>query len=60
MTDRELDDYIALSAVALGLSIRPEWQAEVRENLKLLLLQGERVMGYALPDEAEAAPVFAA
>ncbi len=60
MTDSELDAYLDAAAAALGLDVRPEWRAEVRDNLSLLFLQGERLMGFALPDEAEMAPVFRA
>ncbi len=60
MTDPDLDAYIALTAAALGLTIQPAWQDEVRDNLKVLFLQGDRLLGFTLPDEAEAAPVFSA
>jgi hypothetical protein len=46
------------AAAALGLTIEPAWRAEVADNLKLLFLQGERLLDFPLPDEAEAAPVF--
>jgi hypothetical protein len=60
MTDAELDEFLDAAARALRLTIAPEWRAEVRQNLLVLFLQGERVLDFPLPDEAEAAPIFTA
>jgi hypothetical protein len=58
MNDFDVTLYMDAAAAALGLTIEPAWRAEVADNLKLLFLQGERLLDFPLPDEAEAAPVF--
>jgi hypothetical protein len=60
MTDAELDAYIDACAVVLGLTIAPEWRGAVRANLAVTFLLGGVVNAFALPDEAEPAPVFTA
>jgi hypothetical protein len=60
MTDVELDAFIDASAVVLGLTIAPEWRAAVRANLAVTFRLGSVVEDFALPDEAEPAPVFTA
>jgi Protein of unknown function (DUF4089) len=60
MTDAELDAFMDASAVALGVTIEPEWRAAVRANLAVTFRMGALVAEFALPDEAEPAPVFTA
>ena len=60
LTDADLDRYIDASALVLGLAIAPAWRAEVRANLAMTLRQAAVVADFALPDEAEPAPVFTA
>ncbi len=42
----------------LGLRLDPAWQDGIRFNLKLLFDHAARVDDFALPDDAEPAPVF--
>jgi hypothetical protein len=51
---------VAAAAPALGLQIDPAWEAGVTFNLQLLLRHATLVDEFALPDEAEPAPVFRA
>jgi Protein of unknown function (DUF4089) len=60
LTDADLDAYIDASAKILGLAIAPEWWAAVRANLAVTIRMGALVEDFALPDEAEPAPVFVA
>jgi hypothetical protein len=60
LTDNDLDAFIDASAVVLGLTIAPEWRAAVRANLAVTFRFAAAVGDFALPDEAEPAPVFAA
>jgi hypothetical protein len=60
MTEADLDAFIDASAVVLGLTIRPEWRAAVRDNLAFTFRAGALVREFELPDEAEPAPVFTA
>jgi len=53
-----LDDVIAAAARSLGLTIEQAWLPAVRANLKLTLALGLQAGEFALPDEAEPAPVF--
>ena len=55
-----LDPMIAVAARALDLTIDPAWQPEIRSHLQVILRHGARVAEFALPDEAEPAPVFKA
>ena len=55
-----LDPMITASARALGLKIEPAWQPEIRAHLAVILRHGARAAEFALPDEAEPAPVFKA
>ena len=55
-----LDDLIDAAARALDLPIEPEWKAAVKSNLQVTLRHGAQVAEFALPDEAEPAPVFVA
>jgi hypothetical protein len=53
-----VDALIAASAQALGLTLDPAWQAGVKFNLQLILRHAALVDEFALPDDAEPAPVF--
>jgi hypothetical protein len=55
-----LDDFIAAAARTLDLTIEPQWTADVRINLEVTLRHAANVTAFALPDEAEPAPVFVA
>jgi len=55
-----LDDLIDATTRALDLPIEPEWKAAVKSNLQVTLRHGAQVAEFALPDEAEPAPVFVA
>lgn len=50
----------AASAKALGISVDPAWQKDIAFNLRLIMQHAARVDEFALPDEAEPAPVFRA
>jgi 1-carboxybiuret hydrolase subunit AtzG-like len=55
-----LEVAMAASARALGLTIDKAWMAAVRGHLQVTLRHGALVAAFALPDEAEPAPVFKA
>jgi hypothetical protein len=55
-----LDGFIAAGAAALGLTIDQAWMPEVRRQLQVTLAHGAKVASFALPDDAEPAPVFEA
>ena len=55
-----LDDFIAVGAAALGLKIDKSWMPAVRTHLQVTLGHGVKVASFALPDDAEPAPVFKA
>jgi hypothetical protein len=59
-TPDPLDDFIDAAARALGLPIEPAWKPAIRANLEVTLRLAALVGAFALPDEAEPAPVFAA
>jgi hypothetical protein len=46
------------SAQALALPVDPAWHSGIRFNLQLVLTLAARIDEFALPDEAEPAPVF--
>ncbi len=60
MTEPNLDAMIDALAPALGLRIDPAWREAVRANLEVTLRMASIVDEFALPDEAEPAPVFTA
>jgi hypothetical protein len=60
MTDADLDAFAATGLRLLGLPLPPEWQASVRANLRVSFAMAALVTAFALPDDAEQAPVFAA
>jgi hypothetical protein len=55
-----LDDFIEAAARVLALPIEPQWLAAITANLEVNLRLGAFVAEFALPDEAEPAPVFTA
>jgi hypothetical protein len=59
-TSDPLDEMIAQSAEALGITIDPAWMPEVRGHLQVTLRLGALVTSFPLPDESEPAPVFKA
>ncbi len=53
-----VDELMAASAQALGLTIDPAWRNSVKFHLRLVLDHAARVDAFELPDEAEPAPIF--
>jgi hypothetical protein len=51
---------VAANAQALGLNIEPEWHRGVIFNLGLIMRIAALVDEFALPDDAEAAPIYRA
>jgi hypothetical protein len=60
MSEREWDDFITTSARALALPVDPSWYPAVRTNLEVTWKLAGLVSEFALPDDAEPAPVFRA
>jgi hypothetical protein len=60
MSEREWDDFITASARSLALPVDPAWYPAVRTNLDVTWKLAGLVAEFALPDEAEPAPVFRA
>ena len=58
--DEHLDALIASAEPVLGIPVRPEWHAAIRTHLTISLDHARAVAGFALPDDAEPAPVFRA
>jgi hypothetical protein len=55
-----VESLVVASAQALGLTLDPSWHAGVKFNLQLVLRHAALVDEFALPDDAEPAPVFQA
>jgi hypothetical protein len=55
-----LDDFIVAGARALDLTIDKAWMPAVRSHLEVTLRHGAMVAAFALPDDAEPAPIFKA
>ena len=53
-----IDALVAASAQALGLALDPAWHDGIAFNLGLILRHAALVDEFALPDDAEPAPVF--
>ena len=51
---------VAANAQALGLNIEPEWREGVIFNLGLIMRIAALVDEFALPDDAETAPIYRA
>jgi hypothetical protein len=58
--EQEWDDFIAASARALALPVDPSWYPAVAANLAVTWKLAGLVGEFALPDDAEPAPVFRA
>jgi len=56
--ENSIDAFVAASAQALGLTLDPAWRDSVAFNLRLILRHAALVDEFALPDDAEPAPVF--
>jgi hypothetical protein len=55
-----LDDFLNAAAKALDLPLEEAWKPAVKANLAVTLKHAALVTEFALPDEAEPAPVFRA
>ena len=55
-----LDGFIDAAARALDLPVEPDWKPAVAANLRVTLEHAASVEAFALPDDAEPAPVFTA
>lgn len=55
-----LDGFIDAAVRVLGLPVEPEWRAAIKANLDVTLRMASFVGEFALPDEIEPAPIFAA
>jgi hypothetical protein len=60
MASPPLDDFIAAASAALDLPLEPAWKPAVKANLEVTLKHAALVAEFALPDEAEPAPIFKA
>lgn len=58
--DTALDAMIEAGAKALDLPLDPSRMPAIRANLRVTLGHAASVAGFALPDEAEPAPIFRA
>jgi 1-carboxybiuret hydrolase subunit AtzG-like len=56
----DLDAFIDAGTRLLGVVIRPEWREAIRSHLAVSFGHAGTVADFALPDEAEPAPVFEA
>ena len=56
--ENSVDALVAASAQALGLALDPAWHKSIAFNLRLILRHAALVEEFALPDDAEPAPVF--
>ncbi|MBV8889615.1 MAG: DUF4089 domain-containing protein [Alphaproteobacteria bacterium] len=56
----DLDALIEVGTRILGLPIAPEWREAIRLHLAISLAHARAVAGFALPDDTDPAPVFAA
>jgi Protein of unknown function (DUF4089) len=60
MPSPPLDDFITAASAALDLPLDPAWKASVKANLEVTLRHAATVAEFALPDEAEPAPIYKA
>jgi hypothetical protein len=56
--ENSIDAFVAASAQALGLTLDPAWHKSIAFNLRLILRHAALADEFALPDDAEPAPVF--
>jgi hypothetical protein len=54
------DQFIDAAAAALDLPVEPAWKPAVKANLAVTLRFATLYAAFALPDDAEPAPVFVA
>jgi len=57
---RDLDALIEAGARILGLPVAPEWRQAIRLHLAISLGHGQALAEFALPEDLDPAPVFAA
>jgi hypothetical protein len=55
-----LDGLVEAAARLLALPVEPQWHAAIKANLEVNLRLAALVAEFALPDEAEPAPIFMA
>ena len=55
-----LDDFVQAAVRVLALPVEPQWLAAIKSNLEVNLRLAAFVAEFALPDEAEPAPIFTA
>ncbi len=60
MSDDDIDAFIDAGCRLLGIPVREEWRETIRLHLALSLDHARHVGQFALPDEADPAPVFTA
>jgi Protein of unknown function (DUF4089) len=53
-----LDSFIEAAAQVLDLPLEPAWHPAIKTNLQVILAQAALFAEFALPDEAEPAPIF--
>jgi hypothetical protein len=53
-----IDVLVEVNATALGLTLDPAWHEAIAFNLRLIMRHAALVDGFALPDDAEPAPIF--
>jgi hypothetical protein len=58
MSDDPLADMVRAGTTLLGIPLDPAWAEAVQAHLAVCLRMGGEVATFALPDEAEPAPVF--
>ncbi|MGA8495529.1 MAG: DUF4089 domain-containing protein [Xanthobacteraceae bacterium] len=56
--ENSIDAFVVASAQTLSLELDPVWHKTIAFNLRLILSHAALVDGFALPDDAEPAPVF--
>jgi hypothetical protein len=59
-SDEAMTAVIEAGAELLGFELEQEWMPAILANLRVTFRHGALVAEFALPDEAEAAPVFRA
>jgi hypothetical protein len=55
-----LDATIAAAATTLGICVDPAWQPAIKMNLQVILGNAALIDQFALPDDAEPAPIYGA
>ena len=52
------DAFLIAAAAVLGIPLDPAWRDSIRLHLQLSLQMAAMVQAFALPDDAEPAPVY--